>query len=63
MRDDFEEKPEQIYRISPQRKLQTLIPNSSKLRIVMYQQRIDFIRDLFDDLGAVSAGYSWRLNS
>ena len=55
VRDDFEEKPEQIYRISPQRKLQTLIPNSSKLRIVMYQQRIDFIRDLFDDLGAVSA--------
>ena len=47
--DGFNELPEKRYRINPKRTLQSLIPQFSSLKMVMYVQRVDFIRDLFDD--------------
>lgn len=46
---NFEELEEERFRISPQRTLQSLIPEKSKLKIVMYVQRVDFILELFQD--------------
>ena len=46
---NFEELEEERFRISPQRTLQSLIPGKSKLKIVMYVQRVDFILELFQD--------------
>ncbi len=45
----FVEHEEERFRISPQRTLQSLIPEKSKLKIVMYVQRVDFILELFQD--------------
>jgi len=45
----FHEHVEECYRINPKRSLQSLIPPYSSLKMVMYVQRVDFIRDLFDD--------------
>jgi len=47
--DGFNELPEKRYRINPKRTLQSLIPQFSSLKMVMYVQRVDFIRDLFDE--------------
>ena len=46
---NFEELEEERFRISPQRTLQSLIPEKSKLKIVMYVQRVDFILELFQN--------------
>ena len=51
----FVEHPEKRYRISPKRSLQSLIPPHSSLKMVMYVQRVDFIRDLFDVQGTNTA--------
>ena len=51
----FVEHPEERYRISPKRSLQSLIPPHSSLKMVMYVQRVDFIRDLFDVQGTNTA--------
>jgi len=44
----FIEHPSEIYRVSPQKTLQSHFMEYTKLRMVMYVQRIDFITDLFD---------------
>ena len=51
----FIEHPEERYRINPKRTLQSLIPSFSRLKMVMYVQRVDFIRDLFDKYGTDEA--------
>ena len=51
----FIEHPEERYRINPKRTLQSLIPPFSCLKMVMYVQRVDFIRDLFDEYGTDEA--------
>ena len=51
----FVEHPEERYRINPKRTLQSLIPPFSCLKMVMYVQRVDFIRDLFDKYGTDEA--------
>ncbi len=52
---EITEHPEERYRINPKRTLQSLIPQNSDLKMVMYVQRVDFIRDLFDEHGVNSA--------
>ena len=49
VKKEFKELEEERFRISPQRTLQSLIPEKSKLKIVMYVQRVDFILELFQD--------------
>ena len=44
----FIEHPGEIHRVSPQKTLQSHFMEYSRLRMVMYVQRIDFITDLFD---------------
>jgi len=51
----FENRPEERYRINPKRTLQSLIPEDSSLKVVMYVQRVDFIQDLFDKNGVNKA--------
>ena len=44
----YHEEEEVRYRINPKRTLQSLIPENSKLKVVMYVQRVDFIQELFE---------------
>ena len=47
----YYEKPEERFRINPKRTLQSLIPAYASLKMVMYVQRVDFIQELFDEMG------------
>jgi hypothetical protein len=51
----YYEKPEERFRINPQRTLQSLIPACSSLKMVMYVQRVDFIQELFDKMATEKA--------
>ena len=45
----------EIYRVTPQRPLQTHIEGFRSIKMVMYVQRVDFIVDLFDQYGVEKA--------
>ena len=49
----FEEHQTEIFRIHPKRPLQSLIAGYDSLKMVMYVSRVDFIVELFDELGIV----------
>ena len=51
----FEEYPTEIFRIHPKRPLQSLIAGYDSLKMVMYVSRVDFIVELFDELGISEA--------
>lgn len=45
----------EVFRVTPQRPLQSHLTGFSKIRMVMYVQRVDFILDLFDNYGITQA--------
>ena len=45
---EFEILESKIFRVTPQRPLQTHIEGFTEIKMVMYVQRVDFIVDLFD---------------
>jgi len=51
----FEILESKTFRVTPQRPLQTHIEGFTKIRMVMYVQRVDFIVDLFDTYGIENA--------
>lgn len=51
----FEISKTEIFRVTPQRPLQSHISGFSKIKMVMYVQRVDFIVDLFDVHGIEEA--------
>ena len=51
----FEEHSTEIFRIHPKRPLQSLIAGYDSLKMVMYVSRVDFIVELFDELGISKA--------
>ena len=51
----FEESTSEIFRVTPQRPLQSHITGFSNIKMVMYVQRVDFIVDLFDTYGIENA--------
>jgi len=51
----FEISKTEIFRVTPQRSLQSHISGFSKIKMVMYVQRVDFIVDLFDVHGIEEA--------
>ena len=52
---EFEILESKIFRVTPQRPLQTHIEGFTEIRMVMYVQRVDFIVDLFDLYGIEKA--------
>ena len=52
---EFEILESKIFRVTPQRPLQTHIEGFTEIRMVMYVQRVDFIVDLFDSYGIQKA--------
>ena len=52
---EFEILESKIFRVTPQRPLQTHIEGFTEIRMVMYVQRVDFIVELFDLYGIQKA--------
>jgi len=51
----FEQSEVELFRVTPQRPLQSHITGFSEIKMVMYVQRVDFIVDLFDTYGIEKA--------
>jgi hypothetical protein len=53
--EEYDDNDVKIYRVTPQKPLQTHFEGYNTIRMVMYVQRIDFIVDLFEKYGVTHA--------